>query len=148
MRAAVVMVLGLGALVLAAESSPDELAKQAIATVKHERNWQEIRISTAKPTAYSLRLDYKSQPGGGDGAHYRPAELFGTVERDTTAIARALLKTLVAAGHQPATEGIWVSVFGGLPVKGETGKDVIRPYGTTRYNPSTDSLSFERWTMP
>ena len=75
-----------------ADIAPDELARQAIAAVKREPNWQEIKVDRAKPTDYSVTLVYKTQPGGGDETHYVPARLFSIVERDTTAIVRGVLR--------------------------------------------------------
>jgi hypothetical protein len=49
---------------VAADIAADELARQAIAAVKREPNWQEIKVDRAKPTDYSLTLVCKTQPGG------------------------------------------------------------------------------------
>jgi hypothetical protein len=44
---------------VAADVAPDALARQAIAAVKREPDWQEIKVDRAKPTDYSLTLVHK-----------------------------------------------------------------------------------------
>jgi hypothetical protein len=114
---------------------PDTLAAQAVASVKREPTWQEIKVDTAKPSDYSLTLVYK--PAG--------IPPLAIVERDTTTIARAMLKTLVAASYQP--QDIQVSVFAQMPGgKGETGQNLVIPFGWTRYDHASDQFKFKRWT--
>jgi hypothetical protein len=65
------------------------------------------------------------------------------LERDTTAIARALLQTLVAAGY--TSKDIHIAVFAHVPTrKGETGQQLVLPLGWTRYESTSDSLKFEK----
>jgi hypothetical protein len=53
------------------------------------------------------------------------------------------LKALVAAGHKPTTEDITIIVFAQKPVNGETGTDMVEPYGSTSYDSVHDQLRFK-----
>jgi hypothetical protein len=106
-----------------------------LASVKQEPTWQEIKVEDAKTgtlgwTDYHLSLVYKPTP---------TIPAFPIVEGDTTAIARALLQTLVAAGY--TSKDIHIAVFAHVPTrKGETGQQLVLPLGWTRYESTSDSL--------
>lgn len=63
---------------------------------------------------------------------------------DTREVARLTLKALMAEGHRPSEEqiSIWVYAYQDH-IKGETGVDLVRSLGSTRYDYGSDSLIFE-----
>jgi hypothetical protein len=112
--------------------SPEDIAQRAIASVTRQPTWDHIEVNQAAAKDYSFTLSYKGIPA--DKA---------AVERDTKAIARAVLKALVAAGHEPIHEGIFVFVFALKPVKVETGAQMYVALGSTFYDWNHDELNFE-----
>lgn len=94
----------------AAAEDPQTLAKRAIASVKRQPTWGPIEILMATAKDYAIILNYKSTPSD-----------MPVVEHDLSTIARALIQTLVAAGHKPPGEEIYIRVDGFTPVTGETG---------------------------
>jgi hypothetical protein len=64
-------------------------------------------------------------------------------EPDTKRIARAVLKGIQAAGHNPSAEAATVIVNAVYDqARGETGTRQTHFYGAATYDPKTDSLSF------
>ena len=58
-----------------------------------------------------------------------------------------MLAALVKAGRRPAEE--WTSVFVWVQqdgLHGETGRDLVRVFGSTNYNWNRDQLEFEPFT--
>jgi len=116
----------------AAADDPQSLAKRAIASVKPQPTWGAIEILMATAKEYAIILNYKSTPSD-----------MPVIENDLSAIARALVQTLVAAGHKPRDEEIDIRVDGFVPVTGETGAGVGQLHGSTRYRWDNDSFEFK-----
>jgi hypothetical protein len=114
---------------------------QAVAAIKLKPKWQRIEIAEEKPTNYRLQLYYK--PTG------QPASpVIGQAEAstDTKEIARAVLAQLQKDGKDPARERIFVSVYAYQEgARGETGKALVRPFGSTVYDYNSDQLQFRPW---
>ncbi|MDP3715501.1 MAG: hypothetical protein Q8R21_03720 [Burkholderiales bacterium] len=113
--------------------TPADLAARTVQAVKPSPKWERVEVATAQKDMYSIYIWYRQRPAG-----------FAEVERDTKAVARAMLKTLVDAGQKPAED--WISVFvrGGEKVTGETGRPLSRVFGRTMYDFNNDSLTFRR----
>jgi hypothetical protein len=95
--------------------------------------WLPVRVKTVDARNYDFALDYKSIPAN-----------IETVEGDSKIIVRAMLKTLTAAGHNPADEWINIHVWAEMPGgTGETGKPLIRVFGMSSYNYNTDRIDFD-----
>jgi hypothetical protein len=115
------------------ETGPPFSAQVMAQIGRQSPKWQEIRFdndNSAKMVA--LTINYRRTPSG-----------YGEVEADTRRVARAVLRTLVANGRNPHAEWIFVSVRGQKPESGETGADLVRVFGTTRYDFNSDQLVFE-----
>jgi hypothetical protein len=125
--------LAIAAPIAALAVSPAEIADQAAASVKRSPKWERIEVQRAEAGDYSLVIWYKAAPAGYD-----------EVERDTKALASAVLKSLQAAGKRPADERITVFTRGRKAERGETGKHLVRVYGRTDYDYNNDRLRFER----
>jgi hypothetical protein len=122
----------------AAELTPDARVREAIASVKREPSWEEIRIDKTTDQGGTFTLVYKKSPSEPSRA---------VVERDTAAIGRAVLKALVAAGRPPKDASIWVWAL--MPGSaGESGQQRVRPYGGVHYDPAPDAFVYQPFTMP
>ncbi len=114
-------------------AAPQQIADKAVASVKKKTKWERIEITKAEKSMYSLVIWYKAMPSS-----------YSEVENDTKAVARAVLKELVADGAKPAKDWISVYVRGYKAEKGETGSKVVRAFGKASYNFNNDQIEFER----
>jgi hypothetical protein len=115
----------------------DELARRAVASVTRQPAWEEIVVVDATEQSYIFDLRYKEAT---------PPPTPAVVDRDTTTIARALVKTVRAAGYDPKNllTGT-VAVFAHMRIEKDatTGKPSILPLGQTRYVGADDSFVFD-----
>lgn len=114
-------------------ATPAEIAARAAASVERSAKWDRVEVQRAKADDYALAIWYKRKPAN-----------YAEVERDTKALARAVLKTLSAAGQRPAEDRINVFTRGRMAETGETGKLLVRVFGRTSYDYNSDQLAFER----
>jgi len=65
-------------------------------------------------------------------------------------IVREILNILVEEGHRPAREEIFIfaNIYQNLRKAGETGEDLIHPFGTATYNYHNDSIKWENFKKP
>jgi hypothetical protein len=108
---------------------------KAINAIPMKPLWRAVRVDELKPNAVNLTILYKAMPES-----YEP-------EQDTMAVARVVLKELVAEGKQPSADWTILHVSAmqdGL--KGETGVALVRVFGTTDYRFADDALTWRRWT--
>jgi hypothetical protein len=114
-----------------APESSKEFLQGVVNAIPKEEGWRSLTVSDdTKENEYSIDLDY-SQP---------PADLEG----DAESVVRAVLKALVAEGHQPSEENTHVFVSARQSgVRGETSDNMVSLYGMAEYNPSHDSITFE-----
>jgi hypothetical protein len=122
------------------KETPEALAARAIVSVRKEQlpTWQGTDVEYAT-TGVLGGIDYHLS------LVYNPTlttPALPIVERETTAMARALLQTLVAAGYR--SKDIHIAVFArvGTP-KGFPGQQLVLPLGWTHYDSTSDSLKFE-----
>jgi hypothetical protein len=101
------------------------------AHLAQRNDWGEIEINHAESRRYALALIYRRQPSIGDP------------RADSKSIARDVLAVLIKAGRKPAEEMISIQVCSQLPVRGETGKQLFRPYGCAYYDYNHDQLTYE-----
>lgn len=114
-------------------ATPAEIAERAAVSVKRSPKWERIEVQRATPADYALIVWYRQMPA--DHAE---------VERDTKAVARSVLKQLAALKALPASSTLHLVVRARMPEKGETGKQLVRVFGSSRYNSDSDHLAFER----
>jgi len=119
--------------IAATAATPEEIASQAAASVKRSPKWDRVEVQRAKADDYALVIWYKRAPAN-----------YAEVERDTKVLARAVLKTLSAAGMRPAEDRINVFTRGRMAETGETGKQLVRVFGRASYDYNNDQLDFER----
>jgi hypothetical protein len=112
-----------------------QLVANALGKLEFSSNWDHIDINKATKNDYVLTLTYRDA----NGPVYRLI-----ARADTLKIARVVLTELVAVGRRPASDRASLWVWAESPAgKGETGANLIYPYGSTRYNPSSDSFDFK-----
>ena len=112
---------------------------QAVAAIKLKPKWGRIELYSESRKSYYLTLHYK--PAGQKGS---PVVTLADAEADTKAIARAVLAQLVKEGRKPATEHIVLLVHAQQAgFKGETGTELVRPFGSTSYNFNNDRLEWK-----
>ena len=113
-------------------SNPEVFQKRVMAAVgKPSSNWASVRFDNISKNDFRLTVLYKKSPSS-----------MAEVEKDTKAVARAVLKVLMDDGRKPREEWVFVFVHAHQPEKGETGGDLVRVYGKTAYDFNTDSLKF------
>ena len=96
---------------------------------------QNVEFLDSDPNHYRFAINYKES-----------ADISGydEVARDTTAVARAALKSLVAMGYKPAQNRTTVRVHAYQPAGvGETGIPLTRKLGRASYDYNSDQITFE-----
>ena len=106
------------------------LATQVVATLKGTPNIESIEIDRASARNFTYTIWYKTQP------------TLGSVKNDTTALVRATLKKLVAAGINTKDDFVFIHAHAHKRQKGET-RDMVRDYAKASYNFNTDSIEFK-----
>jgi hypothetical protein len=127
------LLTALAAPLAAIAAAPEEIASKVAASVKLAPTWERIEVQRAKADDYALIVWYKKSPG-----------TLAAVEQDTTIVARALLRELVKVGTLPRASPLYVVVRGRKAETGETGKQLVRLYGVSRYDSVSDQIAFER----
>jgi hypothetical protein len=117
----------------AAEQAKLEAFQKAVAArVSGSSKWEGIEVNNASGASYSLKLWYRTRPGG-------QAE----VSRDAKAVVQATLDELIAQGRQPAQERIFVSTHAYQSEKGATGQALVRVFGRAIYDFNNDSITYK-----
>jgi len=134
LRRALILLILLSVNAVAQPTSEPSPMAQAVAAIKLKPKWQGIEIAAEQPKTYRLQLNYKpSSPATGQAE----------VSADLKEVARVVLGELVKQGKYPASDWIYVSVYAYQePGGGETGKALVRPLGSVRYDYNSDQLQF------
>jgi hypothetical protein len=134
LRRALILLILLSVNAVAQPTSEPTPMTQAVAAIKLKPKWQGIEIAAEQPKTYRLQLNYKpSSPAIGQAE----------VSTDLKEVARVVLGELVKQGKHPASDWIYVSVYAYQePGGGETGKALVRPLGSVRYDYNSDQLQF------
>jgi hypothetical protein len=116
---------------------PTPLA-QAVAAISLKPKWQRVEIKEQQSKSYRLQLDYKRT------SLHAPIVVGGQeAAADTKEIASAVLAELVKEGKNPAKDRIVLSAAAQQEDgKGPSGKPLLRLFGSTVYDYSTDQLAF------
>jgi hypothetical protein len=115
-----------------------QLALRAISGLQSQPNWDSCRSPKGHGSGLSIEPDYAGAPGTA------PDPL--SIRQDTFQIVRAVLAQLVAAGQHPASAHTMIWVWAERPAgKGETGQNLVEPYGHAEYQAERDQIEFEPW---
>lgn len=96
------------------------------------KHWQSVTVDKVEDTTYGATLIYKESPTAG--------EFQFTIEGKI--IVKAMLNVLVKNGHKPSEDLLNIRVNLQELVVGETGKELVRFFGRSRYNPVNDQIEF------
>ena len=117
----------------AAMTEARAIAEKTVVALGPTPAWSRVEIARAEPYVYSFDLIYRAAPPGDEmGAR-----------ADATRIVETCLKTLIAAGHRPATEGIAVMVAARQEgLAGATGEPLVRSFGIATYRYGDDRIEY------
>jgi hypothetical protein len=109
--------------------------KEKIDRINPGPDWHSTNITRIEKDSVSVTLLYRSNIGQ------------ARAEIDTTAAARAILAEMVTEGIHPSE--YWVFVFVTAQqdgIRGETGGQLVRPFGTAHYDFNNDQIIYEPWS--
>jgi len=114
-------------------SSPaqSQSLSELVSSLKLKPSWARINARD-ESHGLSLTLYYRTPP----------SSLF-EVETDTKSILRSVIKLLISKGRNPGDEHLAIFVWGQKAEAGETGKSLVRVYGSARYSWVSDQITFE-----
>jgi len=111
----------------------EAFVRNAISEEQKGPDWLDVAAKCSSEIACQAVIQFSSEPVAPDIA-----------EQDTTRVARAVLRGLQAAGHDPVKESASVFVSAVTKTTGDTGAHQLHLYGITSYSAATDSLGFSK----
>lgn len=97
--------------------------------------WQNVEFLDSEPNHYRFAINYKESAN---------ISGYDEVAKDTTIVARAALKSLMAMGYTPAKNQTTIRVHAYQSAgTGETGTPLTRKLGRASYDYNSDQITFE-----
>jgi hypothetical protein len=98
----------------------------------HTPAWQSVATEIDDPDYY-VTVNYRETPS------------IGVPEEDSELIIRTILRALVNQGREPSQESLHIGATMQQPLRGETGRSLVRVFGQGFYDYNNDQITFTHW---